>query len=1292
MPKRLKLAPTFDTAQLPAPRIEAGVQTDHVFFYKAANSDGPVRTLTALQSEDGSLHSSAAQIGTARLLPFQCYKPFPQQTADASSLRVTPPLEDGSIPTPHPGELVIRRQRRSPRKRKRRHTLGSCIDLTESDDEEGRTAEGGALQAGRPLEEVTELREGLRATPARAEAKRWSRLEGRVCNFPDDDGESIAIHGEEVRCLAPGAFLNDTIIEFYMRWLQINWPRSDLPLDSCLFLNSFFYKKLKQLTTAQRLRRHPDGPDFHRLRRWTKGIDLLAKQYIFVPIHDLDHWTLAVICFPEERMLALPGAKAGPASIPTPAILHLDSLGTKHGGHATSSVTRQLKSYLAWEVLQQLAPRTEPAPSFSPGAQAGTRSHKPLANARPAFNADKILVKRVPVPLQQNDFDCGLFLLHSLETFVTTAPAMFRLADLTSTLQLGRTWYPSESASLRRLDLLRMLERLFGLEELPDEADDAGTSEVEFMGSGAAGQAAAQKQLTSQIVGPPQETPQTPKPPVGCLALSSPCSRTPPLGDVTATKEGAFPAASPSLPTPLPIQSSDPAGVINPSAPTGCLPAGGAVPSAQTSQSAQSPPELNNEPAAVRVEAGLEQAPDKCESRTGTGALRDGADVIVLERGTGVEDRVSAAVCLPSEPVEPVSSVQGSGSLESTPGEAHQSLSVGLVVESGLADLTPDTATGRLDTSSPWPVHHSAVAEAVYGCTEERKRAEGLVETAVDEGGGQEAAGTGERAPHEQAPAVDEKDAMEVDVGADVDFRGVGPSEKAEERDGGLANGTNGGAELPPDTTADGSAISLQPSEWEQLEEGRNGGGYQSENGAVLTVEQPFLPSDTGVGIPVTSEAVAGPQSLDALCQQYIADLIASTLRQEVRKRCVELAGADELFLSGAVQRGPGAQGSISREALAGVTKPSLLPFLESEPLLPGSSVATAYADGSSLLPVKHEDAAEIGALEVAVEIERGQRQVGEQNQRAQVGVPAGPVESATEGGTDSPSKEGTLNDMETEEGRGLEGIASRGTPRSANEHGPAASHPQETGDAGYLPGCGKISADLVDPAQQAEVGQLGVGDVTWLGAERKGCSQQLADWAPESGRGLETGSLAGKSEAGAQCQAMELEREETVVEGGAKMTESTIAEAEQQSELFLDAMETFGVASVGEEGELEQVQTAEEMATLSSTSPEERGFPSGNDFLQGIGAVSSGTHPKEEAWHMKDTEPGSVRDGGGGVVDRLPNGETERNEPPNGVEEDESRKGRDPDSTEDDPTVELMVGGQDWIDWVLSRPEEAFN
>lgn len=41
---------------------------------------------------------------------------------------------------------------------------------------------------------------------------------------------------------------------------------------------------------------------------------------------------------------------------------------------------------------------------------------------------------------------------------------------------------------MRRLDLLRMLERLFGFEELPDEMDEPGTTEVEIVGDGAAEQ------------------------------------------------------------------------------------------------------------------------------------------------------------------------------------------------------------------------------------------------------------------------------------------------------------------------------------------------------------------------------------------------------------------------------------------------------------------------------------------------------------------------------------------------------------------------------------------------------------------------------------------------------------------------------------------------------------------------------------------------------------------------------------------------------------------------------------
>jgi Ulp1 family protease len=41
-----------------------------------------------------------------------------------------------------------------------------------------------------------------------------------------------------------------------------------------------------------------EAAKYERVRKWTKNVDIFAKDYIFVPIHDHAHWSLAVICHP----------------------------------------------------------------------------------------------------------------------------------------------------------------------------------------------------------------------------------------------------------------------------------------------------------------------------------------------------------------------------------------------------------------------------------------------------------------------------------------------------------------------------------------------------------------------------------------------------------------------------------------------------------------------------------------------------------------------------------------------------------------------------------------------------------------------------------------------------------------------------------------------------------------------------------------------------------------------------------------------------------------------------------
>lgn len=38
--------------------------------------------------------------------------------------------------------------------------------------------------------------------------------------------------------------------------------------------------------------------NYAKVKRWTKSIDLFNKEYIFIPICENEHWSLAIICKP----------------------------------------------------------------------------------------------------------------------------------------------------------------------------------------------------------------------------------------------------------------------------------------------------------------------------------------------------------------------------------------------------------------------------------------------------------------------------------------------------------------------------------------------------------------------------------------------------------------------------------------------------------------------------------------------------------------------------------------------------------------------------------------------------------------------------------------------------------------------------------------------------------------------------------------------------------------------------------------------------------------------------------
>ncbi|XP_042013307.1 probable ubiquitin-like-specific protease 2B isoform X6 [Salvia splendens] len=212
--------------------------------------------------------------------------------------------------------------------------------------------------------------------------------------YPKGDPDAVSISKRDVDLLQPDTFVNDTIIDFY--------------------INAF------------------DGrAAFQRVRKWTRKVNLLEKDFILIPVNYNLHWSLIVICyFGEVASYKDRDDESGRV----PCILHMDSLRGTHSG-----LKDLMQSYL-WEEWKE--------------RQKGTCEdlHSKFRN-----------LKFVPleVPQQQNSFDCGLFLLHYVELFLEEVPANFNIYKITPSLNfLQEDWFPPAEPSIKRTHIETLISGL----------------------------------------------------------------------------------------------------------------------------------------------------------------------------------------------------------------------------------------------------------------------------------------------------------------------------------------------------------------------------------------------------------------------------------------------------------------------------------------------------------------------------------------------------------------------------------------------------------------------------------------------------------------------------------------------------------------------------------------------------------------------------------------------------------------------------------------------------------------
>eukprot|EP01038_Epipyxis_sp_PR26KG_P006123 gene6123-8439_t len=101
----------------------------------------------------------------------------------------------------------------------------------------------------------------------------------------------------KIKCLEPGAWLNDEVINFYMCMLQVRDEKLCTKYPSRVpsyFFNSFFITKLLICD---------HGYTYGNVKRWSKKFDIFAMDKIFFPVNlNNSHWAMAVVYMRKKRI------------------------------------------------------------------------------------------------------------------------------------------------------------------------------------------------------------------------------------------------------------------------------------------------------------------------------------------------------------------------------------------------------------------------------------------------------------------------------------------------------------------------------------------------------------------------------------------------------------------------------------------------------------------------------------------------------------------------------------------------------------------------------------------------------------------------------------------------------------------------------------------------------------------------------------------------------------------------------------------------------------------------------
>ncbi|GJQ67547.1 hypothetical protein Trydic_g8358 [Trypoxylus dichotomus] len=315
-----------------------------------------------------------------------------------------------------------------------------------------------------------------------------------LLSYPPGSG-GLPINTEDYMCLAQDQFLNDVIIDFYLKFLVLNLPEEKK--QKVHVFSTFFYKRLTTKPLKGSRRVHPLEADSSltpaqkrhaRVKNWTKNVNLFEKDFIIIPINESCHWFLAIICFAgmdgcytfDGKLVKLESKQkkkklntTGSVTITQVKIEKTETLPCEDGEASDKDEAEGDDSELESEddiedVQLNNVPIKQPCILIFDSLAGASRSrvvatlrdylaceYKIKMNREKLFNKDTIKCACPKVPQQTNFTDCGLYLLQYVESFFNDPIKNYRLP-----IHQLKNWFEEITVTKKREDISKLIKEL----------------------------------------------------------------------------------------------------------------------------------------------------------------------------------------------------------------------------------------------------------------------------------------------------------------------------------------------------------------------------------------------------------------------------------------------------------------------------------------------------------------------------------------------------------------------------------------------------------------------------------------------------------------------------------------------------------------------------------------------------------------------------------------------------------------------------------------------------------------